>query len=94
MKTYAPGLAGSATSAAEWTSGELAVAADQGLGATPTSAQFLQGLWAIKNNTLGGLAPPLTFNAHGLPSQPSCYFEMVLKNGVFVDTHQGNYQCF
>jgi branched-chain amino acid transport system substrate-binding protein len=94
MKTYAPGLAGSATSAAEWTSGELAVAADQFLGATPTSAQFLQGLWAIKNNTLGGLAPPLTFNAHGLPSQPSCYFEMVLKNGVFVDIHQGNYQCF
>jgi branched-chain amino acid transport system substrate-binding protein len=93
MKTYAPGLVGSATSAAEWTSGELAVAADKFLTATPTSAEFLQGLWSIQNNNLGGLAPPLTFNAHGLPGQPQCYFEMVLKNGTFVDTNAGNYQC-
>jgi branched-chain amino acid transport system substrate-binding protein len=93
MKAYAPGLSGSATSAAEWTSGELAVAADKFLGATPTSAQFLQGLWSIQNNNLGGLAPPLSFNAHGLPTPSPCYFEMVLKNGQFVDTNQGNYQC-
>ena len=93
MKDYAPGLAGSATSAAEWTSGELAVAADKFLGATPTSAEFLQGLWTISNNNLGGLAPPLTFNAHGLPGQPECFFEMVLKNNQFVDANGGNYQC-
>ena len=59
MKTYAPGLAGSASTAAEWASGMLATAADQFLGSAPTSAQFLQGLWSIKNNDLGGLAPPL-----------------------------------
>jgi branched-chain amino acid transport system substrate-binding protein len=93
MKKYDPGLVGSATTAAEWTAGMLAVAADQFLGSTPTSAQFLQGLWSIKNNNLGGLAPPLTFNAHGLPTQSQCYFEMTLNSGQFVDANHGNYQC-
>ncbi len=93
MKTYAPSVAGSATTAAEWAAGMLAVAADQNLGATPTSAQFLQGLWSIKNNDLGGLAPPLTFNANALPTPSQCYFEMVLKNGQFSDPSHGTYKC-
>jgi branched-chain amino acid transport system substrate-binding protein len=93
MKTYAPSVVGSATTSAEWTAGELAVAADQYLGTTPTSAEFFQGLWSLKNDNLGGLAPPLSFNAHGLPTPSQCYFEMVLKNGQFVDPYQGNYKC-
>jgi branched-chain amino acid transport system substrate-binding protein len=93
MKTYAPSVAGSATTAAEWAAGMLAVAADQYLGATPTSAEFLQGLWAIKNNNLGGLAPPLTFNAHGLPTPSQCYFQMILKNGQFSDPNTGTSKC-
>ena len=93
MKTYAPNLAGSATTSAEWAAGMLAVAADQYLGATPTSAQFFQGLWALKNNDLGGLSPPLTFNANANASPSSCYFEMNLQNSQFVDTLQGKYKC-
>jgi branched-chain amino acid transport system substrate-binding protein len=93
MKTDAPSVAGSGTTSAVWTSGMLAVAADQYLGATPTSAEFLQGLWSIKNNDLGGLAPPLTFNAHALPTQSECYFDMVLKNGSFIDLNHGASEC-
>ncbi len=93
MKTYAPNLAGSASTAAEWASGMLAVAADQYLGATPTSAQFFQGLWALKNNDLGGLAPPLTFNANANATPSSCYFDMILQNGQFVDPNHGAYHC-
>jgi branched-chain amino acid transport system substrate-binding protein len=93
LKTYDPKLLGSATTSAEWAAGMLAVAADQYLGSTPTSAQFLQGLWSLKNNNLGGLAPPLTFPPHGLPTPSQCYFEMILKNGQFVDPYQGNYKC-
>jgi branched-chain amino acid transport system substrate-binding protein len=93
MKTYAPTVAGSGTTAAVWAAGELATAADQFLGPNPTSAQFLQGLWSIKNNNLGGLAPPLTFTAHGLAGQSQCYFEMILKNGQFVDPNSGNSVC-
>jgi branched-chain amino acid transport system substrate-binding protein len=93
MKTYAPSVAGSGTTAAEWAAGQLVVAADQFLGPTPTSAQLLQGLWSIRNNNLGGLAPPLTFTAHGLAGQSACYFEMILRNGQFVDPLSGKSQC-
>ncbi|MGP0032695.1 MAG: ABC transporter substrate-binding protein [Acidimicrobiales bacterium] len=93
MKTYDPSLPGSATTAAEWAAGMLAVAADQDLGATPTSAQFLQGLWSIKNNNLGGLAPPLTFTQNADATPSNCYWEMILQNGQFVDPNHGNYQC-
>jgi branched-chain amino acid transport system substrate-binding protein len=93
MKQYDPSLPGSATTAAEWASGMLVVAADGDLGATPTSAQFLQGLWSIKNNNLGGLAPPLTFNANADATPSNCYFDMILQNGQFTDPHQGNSHC-
>ena len=93
VKTYAPSLKGSATTAAEWAAGELAVAAASALTATPTSAQFFQGLWAIKNNTLGGLSPPLTFNANAPATPSNCYFLMDLQNGQFVDVQNGGTQC-
>ncbi len=93
VKTYDPSLAGSATTAAEWTAGMLAVAASSDLTATPTSAEFFQGLWGIKNNNLGGLAPPLTFT-QGQDATPSdCYFLMTLNNGRFQDLDNGNTQC-
>ena len=38
--------------------GMFAVAADKDLTATPTSAEFFQGLWSIKNNNLGWPRPP------------------------------------
>jgi branched-chain amino acid transport system substrate-binding protein len=93
MKTYAPGVPGSASTSAEWTAGMLAVAAAGDLTSTPTSAEFLQGLWSIKNNNLGGLAPPLTFNQNA-PATPSyCFFLMTIQNGQFVDVNNGNSQC-
>jgi branched-chain amino acid transport system substrate-binding protein len=71
----------------------LAVAAAKDLNASPTSAELLQGLWSIKNNNLGGLAPPLTFNQNA-PATPSpCFFLMTIQNGQFVDLNNGNTQC-
>jgi len=93
IKQYDPGLAGSATTSAEWTAGMLAVAASDDLTATPTTAEFFQGLWSIKNNDLGGLAPPLTFNANALPTPSNCYFLMQLQNGQFVDLNKGASNC-
>jgi branched-chain amino acid transport system substrate-binding protein len=93
VKSYDPGLAGSATSAAEWAAGMLAVAAASDLSASPTSAQFLQGLWALKGNNLGGLAPPLTFNTNAPATPSDCYFLMILQNGQFVDLNKGGTQC-
>jgi branched-chain amino acid transport system substrate-binding protein len=93
VKTYDPSLPGSATSAAEWSAGMLAVAADKDLTASPTSAEFLQGLWSLKNDNLGGLAPPLTFNQNAPATPSDCYFLMSLQNGQFVDLNNGNTEC-
>jgi branched-chain amino acid transport system substrate-binding protein len=93
VKQYDPQLAGSATTAGEWAAGMLAVAAAKDLTATPTSAQFFQGLWSIKDNNLGGLAPPLTFNQNAAATPSNCFFLMTLQNGQFVDLQNGNAQC-
>lgn len=93
VKQYDPQLASSATTAAEWTAGMLAVAASSDLTATPTSAEFFQGLWGIKNNDLGGLAPPLTFNANAPATPSNCFFLMTLQNGQYNDLNKGASQC-
>jgi branched-chain amino acid transport system substrate-binding protein len=93
IRMYAPSLQSSGASAGEWTSGMLAVAADKYLGTNPTTGEFLQGLWSIKNNDLGGLSVPLTFNQNAPASTDTCYFLITMKNGVFVDPNNGNYQC-
>jgi branched-chain amino acid transport system substrate-binding protein len=93
VKQYAPGLVGSGASSNEWTSGMLAVAASKYLGPNPTPNQFLQGLWSIKNNDLGGLSPPLTFNANASASVAACYFYIQLQGNRFVDPNHGKYVC-
>lgn len=93
VKQYDPQLAGSATTAGEWAAGMLAVAASKDLTSTPTSAEFFQGLWSIKDNNLGGLAPPLTFNQNAPATPSNCFFLMTLQNGQFVDLQNGNSQC-
>jgi branched-chain amino acid transport system substrate-binding protein len=68
-----------------WISGELFTdAAKAGRlganGTTPTSAELTTGLDAIKGDTLGGLAPALTFTA-GSAHPVDCWFTFALKNG-------------
>jgi branched-chain amino acid transport system substrate-binding protein len=70
-----------------WTSGLLLEAAAKagGLGAngSPTSAELVKGLTALKGNTLDGTAPPLTFTA-GQPHTVDCWYNYALKNGKFT----------
>lgn len=93
LQTYAPSLVSSGASSAEWTSGELVVAASKYLGANPSSSQFFEGLWTIKNNNLGGLAPPLTFNVNSHATVATCYFYIQLQGKQFVDPNHGKYLC-
>jgi branched-chain amino acid transport system substrate-binding protein len=62
------------------------------LGAHPTSAQVLQGLYALKGTTLRGLSAPITFHKGGTASNP-CFFEMGIKNSKFVTLNGGKYFC-
>jgi branched-chain amino acid transport system substrate-binding protein len=92
MKKYAAsipnGLLGE-TQAAEWVSGLMFQKAVELSGAKgiPTSAEIINGLYKFKNQTLGGLAPPLTFtrSAGNSPEQasktPQCFFVMSFDKG-------------
>ncbi len=73
-----------------WTAGQLfAAAAKAGkLGNHPTTAQVVHGLYALHNETLGGLAPPLTFKS-GKPTIVNCSFVYKISHGKFT-TPNGN----
>ena len=69
-----------------WAAGLLLTAAAQnaGLKSGPvTSAELLKGLYKIKNDTLGGLTPALTFHK-GVPNPVDCWFYQGTKGGHFT----------
>lgn len=68
-----------------WASGELFQAAVDASGSGPvTSASVKRGLYALKNETLGGLSGPLNF-VPGKPSLENCYFTYKIHDGQFTE---------
>jgi branched-chain amino acid transport system substrate-binding protein len=94
MNQYAPGAVLSSMSSAGWTAGLLLNTASANLPAVnPQSADILKGLWSIKNNILGGAAPPLTF-VQGQAAQPShCTFSMQMTLGKWTAPSGGRLPC-
>ena len=88
LQKYAPSVLTSPNlgenEAETWAAGMLFVAAAKAgnLGDNPTPADVIKGLYALKGETLGGLAPPLTFT-HGSHSV-NCWFTMDIQNGAFT----------
>jgi branched-chain amino acid transport system substrate-binding protein len=94
LKTYAPNLASTPTNSEVWVAGVLAQRAAKFLGAKPTSADFLKGLWDIKNDNLGGLAPPLTFTKGKPAPDFRCYFVVQMDKTAHWTAPQGmNTSC-
>lgn len=90
---YAPNLEQSGSTSAVWTSGALLREISKSLPATVTSADFLKGLYQIKGNTLGGLAPPLTF-IEGKPAPDfTCYFVQKIVGGKFTAPQGSKQTC-
>jgi branched-chain amino acid transport system substrate-binding protein len=88
LKQYAPTLIPDGMAMAAWSSGKLFQAAVDRLGvaartAPVTTALILQGLGRIRNETLDGLTPPITFT----PNQPAAprlncvYIEVLTTEG-------------
>jgi branched-chain amino acid transport system substrate-binding protein len=71
LKTYAPNLGDSGISSYAFAAGEMLGLIGKHLPETPTSQDFLDALWHVKNETLGGLTVPLTYTkgqpAHAAP---------------------------
>jgi branched-chain amino acid transport system substrate-binding protein len=99
---YYPGMRKDTTTYSEldvglWASALLFAdaASAGGLGAngtTPTSAELVKGLSKLKGDTLGGIAPPLTFPA-GKPHPIDCWFVSALHNGKFSLPNGTKAQC-
>ncbi len=71
-----------------WVSGQMLEAAAKAgnvgaNGSTPTAAQLTAGLNSFNGETLGGLAPPLTFAA-GKPHTVDCWYLVTIKGGAFA----------
>jgi branched-chain amino acid transport system substrate-binding protein len=67
-----------------WASGKLFEAAVNAAGTGQVTATSVKkGLYALKNVTLGGLTPPLTFTP-GKASPPACYFTYAIEDGKFT----------
>ncbi len=70
-----------------WTSGQEFMAAAEagkiGIGGAPSASQVLAGADSLKDATLGGLAPGLTFTA-GQAHSVTCWFWMRTQNGKFT----------
>jgi branched-chain amino acid transport system substrate-binding protein len=98
VNKYAPGLTSSAqfnaTAISPWIAGKLFEAAAKAGNLTPssTSADIKRGLYALKNETLDGLAPPLNF-VPGKPGFSPCYFGTTIKSGGFVALDNGKAAC-
>lgn len=79
-----------------WAGGRLIEAAVKatGLGSDKTisAEQLTNGLNSLKGETLGGLAPPLTFHA-GQPHSTNCWYTGRVQNGVPALADDGKLTC-
>jgi branched-chain amino acid transport system substrate-binding protein len=82
-----------ANMAASWAAGKVLATAAKNLSNRPTSKEITQDLLKVKNNSFGGLTPPLTFASSTFsfadPSkyqQPAsdCFFKIQLTNGKWA----------
>jgi branched-chain amino acid transport system substrate-binding protein len=89
MDKYYPGDRASAQFSFDtlfpWAGGKLfeAAAKAANIGPTSTPADVKKGLYALKDETLDGLAPPLNF-VQGKPTFLTCYFTTGVENGAFT----------
>jgi branched-chain amino acid transport system substrate-binding protein len=72
MKQYAPGVTMNSVIVAAWNAAKLTQAASAQLPDNPTSQDVLEGLWRLRNETLGGLTGPLNFPREKPPQKTAC----------------------
>jgi branched-chain amino acid transport system substrate-binding protein len=93
FQQYAPSLELSGATANAWASGELLKTAAAGVGAEPTTDAIFSGMWAMKNETVGGLTPPQSYVAHQPSAQIPCYFIVKASGGKWSAPLGAKTQC-
>jgi branched-chain amino acid transport system substrate-binding protein len=100
-RRYAPGTILSGAAAGAWTSGKMLEAAvgavaDKARQGPITRALILEGLYKLRNETLGGLTAPWTYRpGKTAPDQP-CYSLIAIVNGQWAAPIKGgnNFRCY
>ena len=94
FKKYDPKLVPTVSSSQTWTAGMLFAKAAAHVGATPTRQQILDGLYGIKNETFGGLTPPVSYGPAGKPNpQIPCYYIFTVQKNKYVAPYGLNTKC-
>jgi branched-chain amino acid transport system substrate-binding protein len=93
LQTYSSGTEPAGPGAIVWVAGKLMERAAAKLGPTPTAAQVLEGLYALRDETLGGLMTPVTYRPGTTPLiENSCAFLVKVVNGKWT-APQGSQQA-
>ncbi|MGH9037064.1 MAG: ABC transporter substrate-binding protein [Acidimicrobiia bacterium] len=90
---FAPGINPEGNPQAGWVSARVFEAA---VGRSPdptTSPGILEGLWALKDETVGGTANPLTFARDKPTPAPPCWSHLVVKGGAFASPTNNRLAC-
>ena len=90
---YGQGITIGVSLATGWVSGKLLERAAASLPDPPTSDAILRGLWSIKNDSLGGLTLPLTFNENQSAEPKACWFTIALQNKVWTNLDGNKLHC-
>jgi branched-chain amino acid transport system substrate-binding protein len=96
---FAPGSSVDQNSITQFTAGRLFEAAIAMVSASArtgpiTRDLLLDGLWRIKNETLGGLAPPVTFHRNAPPAANDCYTSLTIAAAGYAAPKGGRFACF
>jgi branched-chain amino acid transport system substrate-binding protein len=89
MEKYFPKVTVDSTTVSGWVAGvALGKAIENSLSKNPDGAidsdAIKEGLGMFKDETLGGLTPPLTFTSSGVQKQSNCAFSIVIKDGKWT----------
>mgnify|MGYP000069423999 CR=1 FL=1 len=96
LKKYVPDFVGKTAdngiALGAWLGGQLIVAAAAHVDGDLTGASLQQGLYALKDETLGGLVQPLNYVAGQITSL-NCFFEFKSADGAFTAVNDAKPIC-
>lgn len=93
IKASGGNLTTSSTTSLVWAAGKLLEAASTRLGASPTATEFLDGLYGLRDERLGGLTFPLRYERDKPPTKQECFFAIQVKGGKWTAPQGSKLQC-
>ena len=93
MKTYAGNTTPGGGHAGGWVAAKLFETAAARLAEPPTSAGILEGLWALRDDTMNGLTAPLTFVRDRPASGRACWFNLTLRDRRYIADEGARLHC-